>query len=1536
MIVAATTVVTSLNDGNRDWLKKTINTILSLHNHSSRDGCMNKCRLILVILVIFCLGEAAAQRGPIEEESRGHQALFAWLRGAGDREVDYFLLSTIHGTAVFEMSDAAIAALAAQVTQLTGLVAAQQEQIGVQSRMAEMKQGLGGDFELSKLGKPDGFVPYKTEFSTWEFQFFSYLGNHSPKMRELAETSKVKVAPIPLPTDAAELMLTNKLYSVLSQIIKGSALKIVRRVGHGNGAESYRRICVRWAEQDAYGGLGLVRKIMSFKFNGKMEDLEERIEDFLILKQEYEEHPTTNPIDDDWLKAILVDPERGVPDPLRTHLLLNATKSDWNGWLEKIEEYLISQGKFSQPVTSNKQRESRDAMEVDAIDRKGKGKGKGKKDGKSKDKDKDKKGGGGKASSSSAPAFEGYCSNPKCEKWGHKKSQCWKEGGGAYKPRPPPGLNAVEQAPVQAVVVTPAPTTVPPKKRGDVGMIEYDSADAWADLEDYDLVRRYVLEISRDVNVVELARAQKDTNSKFVMIDSGTYDHVCPPDFAPQFETVTTGNRSAAKAANNEDLQHFGVKSVDGFLVDSAGKAHPTTVKFQVHNVRRVMFSTTKLKRQNFSTLWDAEFGNDALVNVKTRKRFPLIEHGDHNWIRFLVADAPFPSRGKHVQALEDETDIEVGPEEGPSVEEEGDLFDSPVELAPPSTNDAAPGHFAGAPRGEEKEPEIDIMQADIRGEARKARGVGIPAGPGPGEVEIHNLTHMPYRAWCGWCVMSRGQSNQHHVLDAERKNERGRMLQMDYYFMRTIFEDKVVACLSAIECLAGAVISSVVPEKGGTKFAEELVVSGLERFGLNEELVIQVDAEPSIRDLARRVASRRKAKTILRVTPVGSKQSLAYAESSHKSLEGIARTLKSQLESECNVTVLAESEVTPWMVRHAGFIITNFSIRPDGRTPFERLNKVKYASAVCTFGEAVMIRVEKVEVLAAKFTENWVEAIWLGRSLTDDRHLGATPMGVIASRSVRRFPEGDRWNRDLLIECRGTPWNKEGGDSNDTFVLDKAASLPWMPHVYRKAHQNIRAFWQAKGRTLGCKACELGPCGRRHSDVCKQTQKEWKDEADKVSVEVVPANLNRGGDIQDGGNVEGTRAGGAEVIPPWRPEPQRPEPVPSPAVPSPESYNPESEAPDAAEEYTPTSPLMEQDNEGSAPAPKREGEDSLAPAPRRQRITIPPAMPAEAPGTADVVVEPESPTKRTRNSYAIEVLNISKEVKPYVSEAKAPVVMFREEELIQGLPRELVVEGDRKECENMEALKVFEWVKFEDVPVGTELKTTGWARRLKGNGVRSRCVMRDFALTKRFDCFAPTPTPAALRLMMIWCLIWNYILETADLISAFMQAPMREIRYVWPPKEQKVYGWVWKILKAMNGSRTASSDFAEFFAKVMVDKLNFTRGVMEACLYVSNKGSLRVLVHVDDPIATGEANQLATFLVRNQELGVDKRPFESDGRQDRRVPRAAHNPFQHRWPERFPGPAQRSLHRERAGSVPLREGENVEHHRFEGQGERR
>lgn len=93
-------------------------------------------------------------------------------------------------------------------------------------------------------------------------------------------------------------------------------------------------------------------------------------------------------------------------------------------------------------------------MEVDAVwggknGKKGNGK-KGKNKGQEGDKSKGKKGDKDPSKTSHKPlkdAFEVYCSNECCGKWGHRWRDCRKKGGGAYtEPPPEKNANAVEQA----------------------------------------------------------------------------------------------------------------------------------------------------------------------------------------------------------------------------------------------------------------------------------------------------------------------------------------------------------------------------------------------------------------------------------------------------------------------------------------------------------------------------------------------------------------------------------------------------------------------------------------------------------------------------------------------------------------------------------------------------------------------------------------------------------------------------------------------------------------------------------------------------------------------------------------------------------------------------------------------------------------------------------------------------------------------------------------------------------------------------------
>ena len=78
---------------------------------------------------------------------------------------------------------------------------------------------------------------------------------------------------------------------------------------------------------------------------------------------------------------------------------------------------------------------------------------------------------------------------------------------------------------------------------------------------------------------------------------------------------------------------------------------------------------------------------------------------------------------------------------------------------------------------------------------------------------------------------------------------------------------------------------------------------------------------------------------------------------------------------------------------------------------------------------------------------------------------------------------------------------------------------------------------------------------------------------------------------------------------------------------------------------------------------------------------------------------------------------------------------------LIDGLPADKVKARDAQEIQKMKHLQLYSWVKEADVPPGKSILLTGWARRMKGNDVRSRCVLKDFATTVRGDVFAPTPS---------------------------------------------------------------------------------------------------------------------------------------------------------------------------------------------------
>ena len=59
----------------------------------------------------------------------------------------------------------------------------------------------------------------------------------------------------------------------------------------------------------------------------------------------------------------------------------------------------------------------------------------------------------------------------------------------------------------------------------------------------------------------------------------------------------------------------------------------------------------------------------------------------------------------------------------------------------------------------------------------------------------------------------------------------------------------------------------------------------------------------------------------------------------------------------------------------------------------------------------------------------------------------------------------------------------------------------------------------------------------------------------------------------------------------------------------------------------------------------------------------------------------------------------------------------------------------------------------------------------MKGSEVRSRRVLKDFATTVRDDVFSPTPSPLSVRGLLMFAVLFDFRVETGDLVCAFMQA---------------------------------------------------------------------------------------------------------------------------------------------------------------------
>ena len=240
--------------------------------------------------------------------------------------------------------------------------------------------------------------------------------------------------------------------------------------------------------------------------------------------------------------------------------------------------------------------------------------------------------------------------------------------------------------------------------------------------------------------------------------------------------------------------------------------------------------------------------------------------------------------------------------------------------------------------------------------------------------------------------------------------------------FIRTVAESKTRPCITFVETLSGVVISFMCARKGGYEDLTKEILRHFEAYGFLNPVIIQCDKEMSIIDVCRESCTRTKRENSV---TIGAKKQVIRATGLSKqctaTYRGLARCYQTQLRRTLAYNF---QQSIPFAIRYAGFVLSRFTVRPDGRTPFHDLLGTPYVSALCMFSESVFALIPDHEVRAAKLTNRWISGSWWGRDASSDDLLVGTKHGLLKCRSVRREPPGEQWSRRETIEARGTKWN--------------------------------------------------------------------------------------------------------------------------------------------------------------------------------------------------------------------------------------------------------------------------------------------------------------------------------------------------------------------------------------------------------------------------------------------------------------------------------------------------------------------------------
>ena len=154
---------------------------------------------------------------------------------------------------------------------------------------------------------------------------------------------------------------------------------------------------------------------------------------------------------------------------------------------------------------------------------------------------------------------------------------------------------------------------------------------------------------------------------------------------------------------------------------------------------------------------------------------------------------------------------------------------------------------------------------------------------------------------------------------------------------------------------------------------------------------------------------------------------------------------MKHATETRVGGRLETDHPLISWMIRHCCWVFCRYHVRADGRTPsYEVLRNNSYRGGLACFGEIVWARVPGSRLLSGKYSVNWLELVWLGKTENTEEHLCGDEHGVRLFWTIRRQPESARWRREYVVKLSGDPFSPKPKTSMAVGLGELPVDLQW------------------------------------------------------------------------------------------------------------------------------------------------------------------------------------------------------------------------------------------------------------------------------------------------------------------------------------------------------------------------------------------------------------------------------------------------------------------------------------------------------------